>query len=202
LSKQEQILEVAEMLFSERGYEGTSVRSISQKAGVNVAMISYYFGSKEKLFAELVEYRASYLREKLEGLNKDIQDPLKRIDLVVDIIVDRILSNPKFHRLVHREITLQQRSEINEHIVDILMKNLEEVRKMIREGVRKKIFRKVDVELLICSLFSTTSQVAQSTLFCSRLFGTNPGKPMSQDEEMRSRLKLYLKDLLKRYLIP
>lgn len=33
---------------SKKGFEGTSVRDISAKANINVAMISYYFGSKEK----------------------------------------------------------------------------------------------------------------------------------------------------------
>ena len=47
--KKEQILEVAEELFAEYGFEGTSVRELAKKAKVNVAMISNYFGSKEQL---------------------------------------------------------------------------------------------------------------------------------------------------------
>ncbi|HNO01068.1 MAG TPA: TetR family transcriptional regulator, partial [Chitinophagaceae bacterium] len=39
----------AEKLFAEKGYNGTSVRDIAEKAGINLAMVSYYFGSKEKL---------------------------------------------------------------------------------------------------------------------------------------------------------
>jgi AcrR family transcriptional regulator len=37
-----------EELIAKKGYEGTSVRDICSKANINVAMISYYFGSKEK----------------------------------------------------------------------------------------------------------------------------------------------------------
>ena len=47
--KQIQILETAEKLFAENGFDGTSVRQISKAADINIAMISYYFGSKEKL---------------------------------------------------------------------------------------------------------------------------------------------------------
>ena len=46
--KQLEILQVAEQLFAEEGFDGTSVRDIAKKANVNIAMISYYFGSKEK----------------------------------------------------------------------------------------------------------------------------------------------------------
>ncbi len=46
--KQLQILEVAEKLFAANGFDGTSIRDIASEAEVNIAMISYYFGSKEK----------------------------------------------------------------------------------------------------------------------------------------------------------
>jgi AcrR family transcriptional regulator len=47
--KQIKIMEAAEELFAEKGFSGTSVRDISDAADINVAMISYYFGSKEKI---------------------------------------------------------------------------------------------------------------------------------------------------------
>ena len=62
MAKKETIIESALQLFSTKGFEGTSVREIAADAGVNVAMINYYFGSKEKLFESVVEYRASFLK--------------------------------------------------------------------------------------------------------------------------------------------
>ena len=47
--KQIAIINTAEKLFALNGFDGTSVRDIAHEAGVNLAMISYYFGSKEKL---------------------------------------------------------------------------------------------------------------------------------------------------------
>jgi len=57
--KQLQIIGTAERLFSTKGFDGTSVRDIADEAGVNIAMISYYFGSKEKLMEALFERRSS-----------------------------------------------------------------------------------------------------------------------------------------------
>ena len=48
-AKQIHILEIAEELIAENGFEKTSVRDISYKEKVNVAMISYYFGSKLRI---------------------------------------------------------------------------------------------------------------------------------------------------------
>ena len=201
MSKKEQILEAAEALFAEHGYEGTSVRALAREAKVNIAMISYYFGSKEKLFEALIKFRTSYLREKFQGLNKDIHDPIKRLEMFVEIYVDRIFAQPKFLRIIYRQISLKNRSEINEVLVNILMKNVEEVRKMIRDGVKKKVFRNSDVDLLITSLFGTTFQIAHSSLLTSKLLGWPLGKFSMNNEKLKTRLKSYLKDLIKRYLL-
>jgi AcrR family transcriptional regulator len=67
-AKQLQIIEVAERLFSQKGFAGTSVRDIAQEADVNVSMISYYFGSKEKLIEALFQLRMTESSSRLETL--------------------------------------------------------------------------------------------------------------------------------------
>ncbi len=52
-------MNAAEKLFAVNGFDGTSVRDIAQEAGVNVAMISYYFGSKEKLMEAVFEQKTN-----------------------------------------------------------------------------------------------------------------------------------------------
>src|SRR4029078_8177484 len=90
--KQLQILEAAERLFGAHGYEGTSVRDIAQEAGVNLAMISYYFGSKEGLLEALFANRISAGTLVLESLLKDTSlEPMEKIEQLVDGIVDRML---------------------------------------------------------------------------------------------------------------
>jgi AcrR family transcriptional regulator len=54
----QKIIEAARVLFAEQGYEGSSVREIAGRAGVNVASLNYYFTSKENLFHEIL--RAGY----------------------------------------------------------------------------------------------------------------------------------------------
>jgi len=46
----ERLLDVAEELFSEHGFEGTSIRDLASAAGCNIASVNYYFGGKEKLY--------------------------------------------------------------------------------------------------------------------------------------------------------
>lgn len=52
-SVQDRLLDVAEDLFCEYGFKGTSIRDIASEAGCNIASVNYYFGSKEKLYEEV-----------------------------------------------------------------------------------------------------------------------------------------------------
>ena len=51
------ILEAARSLFGQDSYERVGVRDIARRAGINVALVNRYFGSKEQLFAEVVAER-------------------------------------------------------------------------------------------------------------------------------------------------
>ncbi|GAB4296719.1 MAG: hypothetical protein Kow0090_11870 [Myxococcota bacterium] len=55
ISPRERILNAASRLFARKGYSGTGIREIAKEAGVNIAMINYYFGSKPKLLEAIVE---------------------------------------------------------------------------------------------------------------------------------------------------
>lgn len=70
----DKILNAAEKLFGERTFDTVSLRDITLHAGVTLALASYHFGTKEKLYAEIVGRRADILnrmrRERLAALEK------------------------------------------------------------------------------------------------------------------------------------
>lgn len=57
------ILDAAELLFAERGFDGASVRDIASAASAQIASISFHHGGKEALFERVVERRASQLSQ-------------------------------------------------------------------------------------------------------------------------------------------
>lgn len=68
---QDRILDAAEVLFAEHGYDGTSLRAITGAAGVNVAAVHYHFGGKLALFVALFERRVGPINaERLERLDR------------------------------------------------------------------------------------------------------------------------------------
>jgi AcrR family transcriptional regulator len=62
---QRKIINTARELFVKKGFKGTTVRDIATESGTNVAMVNYYFRSKEKLFDAIFEEAFSILSEKI-----------------------------------------------------------------------------------------------------------------------------------------
>lgn len=61
--RRERILDAAEALFAEHGYDGVTLRQIARRARVDVALASYHFGKKLDLFQAVFERRAASLNE-------------------------------------------------------------------------------------------------------------------------------------------
>lgn len=65
------ILETAELMFSEQGFEQTSLRQITSEAGVNLASVNYHFGSKKALIQSVMErYQSVFMPALDTELNK------------------------------------------------------------------------------------------------------------------------------------
>src|SRR5690242_11451409 len=115
--KQVKIIEAAEKLFADNGFDGTSVRNIADEAGVNLAMISYYFGSKEKLLEALFAYRAAGTTQVLESMlqNKEFS-PIEKVNVMIDYFIDKFHNQHCFHKIMMREQIAYQRTVTSELI--------------------------------------------------------------------------------------
>jgi len=70
-SVKDRLLDVAEGLFCEQGFKGTSIRDIASLAGCNIASVNYYFGSKEKLYEEVWRRHLIPMRDaRIASINK------------------------------------------------------------------------------------------------------------------------------------
>ena len=198
--KKEHILQVAESLFSENGFEGTSIRDIATAADVNVAMISYYFGSKEKLFEEMVQARTSYMREMIEQIHKEEADPWKKVDSMIDVFSEKILRNTSFHKIMYREMSMDVRSNLSVIICDILSRNALEFSKIIEDGISKKVFRKVDVPLTVGSILGTINQSTMSKNLVCKVLGVDPETYEIRSQEHITRVRKHLKQMMRAHL--
>jgi len=194
------ILGIAEKLFAELGFDGASTRHIAQEAGVNMAMLNYYFGSKDGLYKAVLQKRITEFRQTLSSINEQKISSWLKLEQTVEAYVDRVMSNNGFHRLIQRELSLTQRSEISDVLVENILINVNEVKRILEDGIAEGTFRDVDVEMTIATIFGTKYYVVNSTLIASSLLGKDLNDPMVVQEEVKPRLKKHLKDILKAHL--
>ncbi len=66
------LLEIAEQLFTEHGYQAVSIRDIAQASGVTNAALYYHFSSKEALFDEVLQHHAGKLARRMEQAGAEV----------------------------------------------------------------------------------------------------------------------------------
>ena len=69
------LIDTAEALFGEKGFNGTSIRDITTRANCNVAAVNYHFHGKDNLYFEIFSNRLDILRDvRISGINKAMRD--------------------------------------------------------------------------------------------------------------------------------
>ena len=203
VDKKDHILDVAERIFSEVGYDGASTRLISGEAGVNMAMLNYYFGSKEGLYLAVFERKISAFRTLLQNIGSDDSiSAWDKMERCIDNYVDRIITNNCFQKLINRELSLNKRSEITDKMTSILMTNVYEFKKIIQDGIDNGQFHSdADQELVVLTIFGTKNYIVNSPHIVSRLLGEDTLDDAFLEEKLKPRMKVYMKRLIKSYLV-
>ncbi|RZJ53802.1 MAG: TetR/AcrR family transcriptional regulator [Flavobacterium sp.] len=169
-----QILEVAEKLFSEKGFEGTSIRDISKVAKINIAMVSYYFGSKERLLESLIIYKTADLKLQIESLQHEDLEPLEKVNKLVEIYINRIDCNRGIFRVLHFELNSKKREESLTVFTELKKGNLKSLEAIIHEGQSKGIFRKdVIIPLITPTIMGTFFHFHMNKPFFQELLNLN-----------------------------
>jgi AcrR family transcriptional regulator len=201
--KQVSIINVAEKLFAEKGFHGTSVRDIALVADVNVAMISYYFGSKEKLLEAIVKQKMQASKDIVqELLDNESLPPIEKIYYLIDVFTDKVFVNQRFHCIMARE---QMNQEGDSAVRNMIMVNKREVSALIRElvleGQRKGAFTKdVDILMIGTTLFGTLNHAISGQDFHRKLAGLEDMPEQEFRVYLSKRLSGHLKKVFKAIL--
>lgn len=155
--KQLQILEVAEKLFAEQGFDATSVRQIAKEAEVNVAMISYYFGSKEKLLETLLDYKTSDFRAEIESITNDEQfEYMEKIDAIIELIIKRVHKHRRTHKIINFEYSNGCRSIDFQKYIDHKRDNYLILENFIKIGQEKGLIsQNINLPLVMPTVLGT-----------------------------------------------
>jgi len=92
---EEKIKSAARVAFHKKGYAATRTRDIAEEADINLALLNYYFRSKEKLFETIMfETLFSFMQNMAMVLNDEKSTLEKKVELVAEKYIDLIIKEP------------------------------------------------------------------------------------------------------------
>jgi TetR/AcrR family transcriptional regulator len=156
----EQLLKAALKIFTLCSFEKASIRDIANEAKVDVALISYHYGSKYELWKSVVEYILNSAKEELEKLEKltiSIQntDNLRsNLVLMFEMLVDICTLTPEIGIFVTRESV--QTGEKTDYIIDKVVEPFHHsIIGLICKGIEEGIIAKQDPEIFFAMLVNS-----------------------------------------------
>ncbi len=135
------ILSVAMKLFSEYGYEKTSVRMIAEAANITKPAVYYYFPDKESLYNGLIEHGMEQAINSLKEI-ADNKKPVK--EQLIDVVFSRFNSfpdHPDVRRFISKIMTGEMNCQINLNMKNIFNKSKKELIKILDEGIKAGFLR-------------------------------------------------------------
>ncbi|MBW1709369.1 MAG: TetR/AcrR family transcriptional regulator [Deltaproteobacteria bacterium] len=103
-SAEERILAAALNEFADKGFFGARTQAIADAAGLNKAMLHYYFRSKDNLYQTVLQNVLTLVFSQLKDIILHGSSIENRLNLIVDLYMDIFSRNPKFIYLILREL--------------------------------------------------------------------------------------------------
>lgn len=153
LTTEQKIIMAARQVFTKKGYAATRTRDIAKEAGINLALLNYYFKSKENLFKIIIIEKFMELFGKLSPIISDENISLEaKIENIVSYYTNLLTENPDLPIFVLNEL------KNNEHVFDESLQKARElsqpiVEKQIREKGIKSSVSTVIVNILALTIF-------------------------------------------------
>ncbi len=150
----DKIFKAATQVFEEKGYSGARMQEIADRAGINKALLHYYFRSKDQLFMAVFQVLISKMFEKIFAIFRADLSFKEKIKLFLDQHIDFLVKNPKLPLFLLNEMA------VNPTVIDGVRESLKygELRDVIYEKHAKELkgygIRKSDMPQLMITIVS------------------------------------------------
>lgn len=146
------IVDAARELFYEKGFSGTTVRDIAKEANVNLALLHYYFRTKENIFKIVFDEAFTLLFSKLNKALVSGKGLFEKIELMVASYVAVGLKYPQLPSFIMNELAINtdlMLSIINNHeYKNTLNSNFEFFYAELEDAIASKVVKRVDPNTL------------------------------------------------------
>ena len=174
------ILQAAIREFAEHGIAGARTDAIAQAAGVNKALLYYYFEDKETLYGAVLDRVFGGLKERVFRVLEGGAAPREKILAYAGAYFDYIASNPLYPKLVQREMMRAGRGQSGhiQHIVkDYFRPIFTRLTEVLTEGMAQGEFRPINPQHFIPSLIAVIVFYFTSAPIMQMMTNVNPLLP-------------------------
>lgn len=140
-SGREKIEKAAMEMFALHGYDGVSIRDIAKKAGVNSASISYYFGSKSKLYEAIIQESNVVVEAFIKKVESSEIGPKKRLQMFEEFFEDLAQNHPEQMHIFFWE-QMHPTDVFSDDVNNVCAQIVEIIKTAIQDGMRTGEFRK------------------------------------------------------------
>jgi TetR/AcrR family transcriptional regulator len=168
-----------------------------------MAMLNYYFGSKEGLFLAVFNRKITSFQNLLQNLGNDgSMTAWNKVEKYIDLYAERVVNNNCFQKMLYQEMAMQRRGDLADSIADILMKNVSEIHKILQDGIDNGEFNEdIDLEMVIGTVYGTKNFIINAPQLTSMMLGYDIQNEKLLEERLKPRIAAYMKKLLKAYLL-
>lgn len=195
--KQIEIIEIAEALFGKNSYEGTSIRDIAQAANINVAMVNYYFGSKEGLLETIIKKGVEQYILDPSKYNFE-EEPFERLDRMIEHYISSKTKNEFVYQILMSEASLKKRIIHSETFKALRKENIKHIKEVIDYGISKGVFNDYSPILIHTTMIGTFMNFKFNQPFFQENLPNQTGKIF--DEHITDIIIKHLKYTLKAIL--
>lgn len=135
------ILDAAERLFGQQGFASTTIKQIGAEAGLNSALMYYYFADKETLYRATLQRIIGDLATGASSRIATLDDPEQAIRAFVRFQVEFLLARPHLPRLLVRELVDHEAAHAWDYIPQLTATTFARLCELIRSGQRSGRFR-------------------------------------------------------------
>jgi AcrR family transcriptional regulator len=172
------ILDAAEWLFAEQGFERTTVQAIGRSVGASPGLIYYYFGSKAGLYRAVLDRTIGGIARRGLAETDPAGDPADAIRTIVRIQAEGLLERPHLGRLIIREMVDHQASHAEPVIRDVLADLFARLTGVIQSGQARGVFRPgFDPRFAALSIVSQVAWMVTAGPAIGVLLGHGPAGP-------------------------
>jgi TetR/AcrR family transcriptional regulator, cholesterol catabolism regulator len=156
--KLQRILQTAAHVFSDKGYEGASIRDISRSSGISLAGLYYYIESKQKLLYLIQICTFKTILSRLEKRLAGITDPVERLCILVHNHLEYFLQHPvEMKVLSHEDEALE--GEYRKEVLEIKRRYYETALQIFEEMRHRGLARRLNPRVAVLALFGMMNWV-------------------------------------------